>query len=82
MNNSGLQWDFVNEITTDKFNNLWFANEAGVSKFDGSNWVNYDYVTDSQNLVYNVRDPVSDSNSYIWLATTYSVIKLDIGQNK
>lgn len=63
--------------TADKANDIWFATKAGVTKFDGANWINYTCATEKDYMLHNVRAIDIDSKGNIWLGTTYGFIKLE-----
>jgi ligand-binding sensor domain-containing protein len=70
--NSNLLNNTVFGIAIDKQENLWFATENGVSKFDGTLWTNY--TPANSGLIANpVVSIVIDKQGNKWFGTYYGV---------
>jgi diguanylate cyclase (GGDEF)-like protein len=50
---------------------IWFATDAGASRYDGKNFVHYQYNPNGENHISNnyIKDIIEDSFGNIWLAT-------------
>ena len=72
--NSGLQFY---AISIDKNSKMWISTAKGISKFDGTNWLNYDT---SYNYALNKHITCTsvDANNNIWIGTDHNgIIKFD-----
>lgn len=79
----GLYNNFVKDLDFDSHGNLWvglytdYNNDAGISKFDGTNWVSCQIdFPDSVSADWIYRLAV-DKNDDVWIAMDYGVIKID-----
>jgi len=66
----GLPSNNVLCLSTDVSNNIWFGTQAGVAKYDGSNWTVYNTTTDSaipQNTITAILAARKDNK--IWIGT-------------
>ncbi|MBW7997052.1 MAG: T9SS type A sorting domain-containing protein [Candidatus Glassbacteria bacterium] len=73
--NSGLSGAAIRDITLDSNGNVWFATSAGVSRFDGMDWVTY---TSIDGLAGNNSfQIVEDAQGNMWIATQRGVSKYD-----
>ena len=63
----GLISDFVYDIHQDKQGYLWFATEAGLSRYDGYQFTNF--TTDDGLPVNEVLDLKEDSQGRLWCMT-------------
>ena len=52
----GLITDFIECIDIDINNNVWIGTSVGIQKFDGVNWLNYNYSNISQILSDNIKE--------------------------
>lgn len=67
---------YIDQITDDKFNNLWFSSSFGISRFDGTNWTNY--TNDSGFPPGSAISLASDSSGTIWAGTiSWGAYKFD-----
>lgn len=75
----GIFDDWVQAIDADSQNNLWFAtytnylDDGAASKFDGSNWTNYQ--TADGLASDNVRDVLVENDNTIWFGTILGISK-------
>ena len=71
----GLISNNTRNIKKDASNNMWIGTDGGVSKFNGTNFINY---TTANGLVNNdVHHIQIDSNGKLWFATYGGVSKFD-----
>lgn len=63
---------------SDKKNNIWFATESGVSKFDGEHWIKFSYVHEKKFQLHSVRTIDLDTKGNIWLGTTFGFVKQEM----
>ena len=58
-------------IAKDKIGNIWFGTELGVSKFDGTNWTNYDYTNSglTNGEIYSIA---IDEDNHKWFGSYWS----------
>lgn len=70
--NSGIGFDFINQITEDLNGIIWFATSSGISKFDNKNWIR-DYSNDNQSGLNNdfIKSIFIDKKGEIWAATPF-----------
>lgn len=67
----GLLSDNVNCVDTDANGTVWFGTQAGVSKFDGTNWSSYT-VSNSPGLVdNNIQAIHCAANGDVWVGTDF-----------
>lgn len=71
----GLPSNTVNGVAVDNGNNVWFATDGGVAKFDGSAFTVY---TASNGLIDDYSSCICvDDNNYIWVGTDIGVSKFN-----
>ncbi len=74
--NSPLLSDQILAIGIDSHGNKWFGTDAGVSKFDGSNWT--DYTKSNSGLPDNyINAVVPDNTGRVWFGTRYGLVRFD-----
>lgn len=78
--NCGIIDDWVSTIAIDGLGNKWFGTQgAGLSKYDGTTWTNYD--TSNSGLLYpGVQSLATDASNNLWVTTSYTlagVVKFD-----
>lgn len=61
-------------IQIDKEDNVWIGHYTGISKFDGSTWLNYNRFHDVRGEIYNFA---IDSKNQKWLAGQYNMWKFN-----
>lgn len=59
----------IKAITTDKSNNIWFASNTGVSKFDGKNIISFGQSDGLPSKTVSYRCLLNDSKNRIWVGT-------------
>jgi len=69
--NDGLSQNIVESIYQGSDGFLWLGTQDGLDRFDGQNFVSYNYkIDDSSSLSNNyVKDIVEDSNGNLWIGT-------------
>ncbi len=74
----GLSKDYVRSICQDKDGFMWFGTPDGLDKFDGKNFINYNYLLkDTLSSNYQISyDILEDKDGIIWIATYSSGIIL------
>ena len=73
----GLINNSVNCLAVDHNDDLWFGTQEGISKFDGTNWTNYD-VNSHPDLVSNTITALAvDSDNNLWIGTNFGINKFD-----
>ena len=78
----GLPHNSISDICQDSRGYLWLCTWYGLSRYDGSSFVNYmmlpgDYSNLSHNRILSVRE---DSNGYLWVLTyDYHLYRFDVG---
>ncbi|CAN5542706.1 hypothetical protein BH11BAC1_BH11BAC1_10260 [soil metagenome] len=74
--NSGLPRNEISAMDIEANGNLWIITEAGISKYDGSNWILYD--TTNSNLPNQfINDLAVEQNGVKWIASFYGLISFD-----
>ena len=68
MSNSGIPSDYVvGGVVVDNNNNIWLGTDAGVAKFDGTNWTVF---TTTDGLPTDIISCIAvDNNNNIWIGT-------------
>jgi PKD repeat protein/ligand-binding sensor domain-containing protein len=62
--------DWVKDMTQDSQNNYWFANDGGVTKFDGTTWTTFTATGSIGSLPYGDINCITfDSQDNLWLGT-------------
>jgi streptogramin lyase len=75
-NTNGLVSDYVYATAIDAQANMWFGTSSGVSKFDGTNWINY--TKSNSGFPGNQANAIAvDLQGNIWFGTDYGVSKFD-----
>ncbi|HUM67575.1 MAG TPA: PKD domain-containing protein [Chloroflexota bacterium] len=75
----GLVSNFVNAVTVDADDNIWFGTNAGVSKLAGSSWTTYQMADGlASNTVYAIA---ASSDGAMWFGTDSGLSRLDSGNN-
>ena len=67
----------VNFITVDGSGNKWFGTEAGLAKFDGSNWTVIDTTVVDSLLDNNITSIAIDASNNKWIGTLFGITKLN-----
>lgn len=77
--NDGLPSNRVLDVLEDCFGYFWIATEAGLSRFDGENFVNYYHnPNDTTSLSNNyVNRLAEDSEGQLWVGTQHGLNKLN-----
>lgn len=83
LSESGIVSPIVYDIEKDKSGFLWFSTSSGVSRYDGKNFLNYEYSPGTKNsLSNNFANAVeSDQHGNIWVATEGGINVIDIYGN-
>jgi hypothetical protein len=69
--NNGLIGNYVQAIARDKKGRLWFGTKAGVSVYDGSDWISH---TENDGLISNnVLCIAVDADGVVWMGTDKGV---------
>ena len=82
---NGLPHNSISDICQDSRGYLWLCTWYGLSRFDGSGFVNYtmlpgDYSNLSHNRILSVRE---DKEGFLWVLTyDYHLYRFDVGQEK
>jgi len=77
----GLAGDGVNAIVQDQQGALWFGTDAGLSRFDGTNWISYHQGSGSHTLARNrVLALHVDQLGVLWVGTERGLTRMD-GEN-
>jgi ligand-binding sensor domain-containing protein len=80
--NSGLPSNRIQSIYADGDGNKWFGTDAGLTRFDGSDWTTYQATAEQQTLASNnIRDidyEVTEYGPELWLATDNGVSVIGI----
>ena len=82
---NGLPHNSISDICQDSRGYLWLSTWYGLSRFDGSGFVNYtmlpgDYSNLSHNRILSVTE---DRCGYLWVLTyDYHLYRFDVGQEK
>lgn len=77
-NADGLAGDGVNAIVQDRQGNLWFGTDNGLSRFDGTNWVNYRQGSGSHALVgKRVLALYVDRLGVLWVGTDQGLMRIE-----
>ena len=75
----------INQIITDSFDNVWFATEAGVVRYNLSSGTVTSYSSSlnrNEGLPHdNVSDIIFDSTGKLWAATRKGLSYFDVGKN-
>ncbi|MEE2931088.1 MAG: two-component regulator propeller domain-containing protein [Bacteroidota bacterium] len=74
---NGLADNFVQCVTVDQNNNVWFGTISGVSMFDGTNWTTYNTATYPNMPNDNIKVISAMSNGDIWIGTDFGASKFD-----
>jgi streptogramin lyase len=75
--NGELPENTIHSIAIDSEGNKWFGTDAGVYKFDGVNWVNYNAANTSNGLADNSVNAIAiDSEGNKWFGTYAGASKL------
>ena len=73
--NDGLIGNMINCVAiAEGTNDVWVATNSGVSKFNGSTWVNY---TTTDGIVDNDVKTITEASGNIWIGTDFGVSKFD-----
>ena len=81
----GLPHNSISDICQDSRGYLWLCTWYGLSRYDGSSFVNYmmlpgDYSNLSHNRIQSVQE---DRNGYLWVLTyDYHLYRFDVGQER
>ena len=81
----GLPHNSICQIYRDSRGYLWLCTWYGLSRYDGSNFVNYtmlpgDYSNLSHNRILSIEE---DAGGYLWILTyDYHLYRFDVGQEK
>ena len=67
----GLLSNSVNCVAIDANDNVWFGTNMGLSKFDGSNWTNYNSSNTPELIDTNIQTITIANNGDIWLGTDF-----------
>lgn len=63
----GLPSNNINGVTVDLYNNIWFATDEGVAKYDHVSW---SYYTTNEGLADNYINCIAvDANNQVWVGT-------------
>ncbi len=73
----GLLSNSVNCVAVDANDNIWFGTNKGLSKFDGSNWVNYNSSNTPELIDTNIKTITIANNGAVWLGTDFGAYKFD-----
>ena len=73
----GLASDFVECITADVNDNIWFGTSVGVQMFDGSNWLNYNTTSCPGMASDNIKVISAMANGDIWIGTDFGASRFD-----
>ncbi len=76
LGNTGLMDNYIHTIIVDNFNNIWIANDKGLVKYDGENWIKYD--PGLTNIYFTTM--TIDSSDDLWFGTDNGLAKFD-GRN-
>ena len=68
----GLPTANVLTINEDKNQNIWLGTSLGLTKFDGSNFLTYDYDDGVSDIVVNKILITKGDNSHIWIGSPFS----------
>jgi ligand-binding sensor domain-containing protein/signal transduction histidine kinase len=77
-NKSSLSHDRVNKIFEDSFNNLWFATEGGLCRYDRQTQAFKRYTTANNfpsNFILSIAE---DENKNLWISTTKGLVCFNI----
>jgi ligand-binding sensor domain-containing protein len=76
--NSPIPGSEINDIKTDKYNNIWIGTSNGLLKHDGINWTIYN--TSNSSIPYNyIYSFVIDTSGNIWLSNGhFGLYKFDM----
>ncbi|WP_394129565.1 EAL domain-containing protein [Shewanella maritima] len=79
----GLPSTIVNTIYQQKNGFIWFATDSGVSRYDGREFIHYQFSPGKPNHISNnfVTDVIEDELGNIWFATEDGLNKLDKAGN-
>lgn len=66
--NSGLVNNYIYSIAIDASGNKWIGTSAGISKFDGTNWTNYDQSNGPFGSITNIPGIDIDAQGNVWFA--------------
>lgn len=81
----GLPHNSISQICRDSRGYLWLCTWYGLSRYDGSSFVNYtmlpgDYSNLSHNRILSIEE---DASGYLWILTyDYHLYRFDVGQEK
>ena len=81
----GLPHNSISQICRDSRGYLWLCTWYGLSRYDGSRFVNYtmlpgDYSNLSHNRILSIEE---DASGYLWILTyDYHLYRFDVGQEK
>jgi len=78
-NKNSLSHDRVNKIFEDSYNNLWFATEGGLCKYDPQTTSFRRYTTANgfpSNFILSIAE---DENKNLWISTTKGLVCFNIG---
>lgn len=73
----GLPSDNVVSIASDASNNMWFGTQAGVAKYDGSEWVVFNTTSHPEMPHNSITAITALSNGNIWIGTDYGASVYD-----
>lgn len=76
--NDGLSDNMINDIKTDSNGLIWIATQNGLSRFDGSHFINFSSKTHSNFFTNNQVDHIySYKNMFYLISQQYGLIKFD-----
>ena len=64
--------NMIKAICTDRNNNVWFASETGVSRFNGIDWKKFEFLE-----VQSISDIAEDKDNVLWLPGKNGIIQLN-----
>jgi len=75
----GLPSNRILDVLEDCFGYFWIATEAGLSRFDGENFVNYYHNANDSTSLSNdyINRLAEDSKGQLWIGTQYGLNKLN-----
>ena len=73
----GLVNNFVNAVSTDSEDNVWFGTQEGVSRFDGTTFTNYTTDTHPELVSNTVTAVFADADGAVWIGTDFGLNKFD-----
>ena len=76
---NGLIDNYIECVTVDINDNVWFGSANGVQMYDGVNWITYDQANYPGMLSNNIKCITAMSNGDIWIGTDFGANQLVSG---